>query len=173
MKLRTLIVGVAGLVFSLSSLAMSANFKIDNPADTIDNPVDKMYNPATRINNPAANIYNPADRMDNPNPLSPPTQPVPQQAAAKGSSSAITASEKTSQTNRTIPHKSYTFKGVRTYIVAAKNAFTRDDYVEFIAITEDALRRINAGTLKASNKSKQTLLKYKKFGYGLLENDEE
>jgi hypothetical protein len=42
-----------------------------------------------------------------------------------------------------------------------------------ISITEDALRRISAGTLKASKKTKQKLAKYKVLGYGLLEKNED
>jgi hypothetical protein len=41
--------------------------------------------------------------------------------------------------------------------------------MEFIAIAEDAVRRINAGTLNASGKNRQQLLRYKVFGYKLLE----
>lgn len=55
----------------------------------------------------------------------------------------------------------------------AKKAFAQDDYLDFLSITEDALRRINAGTLKASKKAKQKLDKYKVFGYGLLEKNED
>jgi hypothetical protein len=34
------------------------------------------------------------------------------------------------------------------------------------------VRRINAGTLKASKKNRQQLIRYKVFGYGLLEKNE-
>jgi hypothetical protein len=37
-----------------------------------------------------------------------------------------------------------------------------------VYITEEALKRISAGTLKASKKEKQPLVKYKNAGYGLL-----
>jgi hypothetical protein len=45
--------------------------------------------------------------------------------------------------------------------------------MELISITEDALRRINAGTLKASKKTERKLAKYKVLGYGLLEENED
>lgn len=138
-------------------------YTIDNPADKINNPANKIYNPASKINNPASNIYNPASRMDNPNPLSPPTQPIP----------ADQTKELHSKPKVTIPHKNYHFKTVKVYIREAKKAFNQDNYIRFLSITEDALRRINAGKLKASYKAKQKLEKYKLFGYGLLEKEKE
>lgn len=60
---------------------------------------------------------------------------------------------------------------MKAYIDEAKKAFNQDNYLRFISITEDALRRISAGTLKASEKTKQKLEKYKAFGYGLLEKE--
>jgi hypothetical protein len=45
--------------------------------------------------------------------------------------------------------------------------------MEFLSITEDALRRISAGTLKASKKTERKLVRYKVFGYGLLEKNED
>lgn len=101
--------------------------------------------------------------MDNPNPLSPPTQPVPAEKLKE---------QLKTQPRLAIPRKSYHFKTVRAYIYEAKKAFNQDDYMKFLSISEDALRRINAGTLKASEKAKQKLEKYKLFGYGLLANDQ-
>jgi hypothetical protein len=147
---------------------MSAVYTIDNPADRIHNPADKIYNPATNINNPASNIYNPASRMGNPNPLSPPTQPVPTTPPAEQVKEQLQT-----QPRFAIPHKHYHFKTVKAYIDEAKKAFNQDNYLRFISITEDALRRISAGTLKASEKTKQKLEKYKAFGYGLLEKEKE
>lgn len=162
---------VIAVVLCLNAPATAAMHTIDNPAEKISNPADKMYNPATQVNNPASNIYNPATRRDNSNPLSPPTQPVPQATTPEVTTTTKPVEEikEQPQTKPTIPQKSYYFKTVRAYINAAKKAFAQDDYVEFIAITEDALRRISAGTLKASKKTRQKLVKYKVFGYGLLE----
>jgi hypothetical protein len=157
------------LVLCLQIPAAAANFTIDNPAGRIKNPADRMYNPATQTNNPAANIYNPAKQADNPNPISPPTQLLPPPAAT-----VVTAKPAEKAAVRpVIPQKSYGYKTVKAYIDAAKKAFFRDDYSEFLAVTEDALRRIDAGTLKASKKTKQKLARYKVFGYGLLEKSEE
>lgn len=170
MTLTRLFIGAAAIVISLHTPVLSANFAIDNPAD-------KTYNPATDIKNPASNIYNPAAHMDNPSPISPPTQPIPQKTVTKQTTKTIPAEQiKERQQTRpklTIPHKRYSFKTVSAYMAAAKNAFNRDDYMEFLSITEDALGRINAGTLRASKKTKQKLVKYKAFGYGLLEKNEE
>ncbi|MBC7961649.1 MAG: hypothetical protein H7Y05_01750 [Steroidobacteraceae bacterium] len=184
MTQRRLAAGIAAILFSLPIPAMSANFtidnpaeKINNPADKIKNPADKIYNPASQIKNPASNIYNPASRMDNPSPISPPTQPVPQPTVAKEITKKIPAGQikkrPLRQTRLAIPQKSYNLKTVGAYVIAAKKAFIRDNYPEFLSITEDALRRISAGTLTASKKAKQKLVKYKVFGYGLLENDKE
>ncbi|MBL0225786.1 MAG: hypothetical protein IPQ16_09495 [Geobacteraceae bacterium] len=165
-----------GAVFALclGVPAAAEMYTIKNPAEKINNPADKIYNPATQVKNPAANIYNPATRMNSPDPLSPPTQPVIQQAAPETPSARPeTLSNKKPQPKPAVPHKKYDFKTVSAYINAAKRAFSRDDYREFIAITEDALRRIDAGTLKASRKSKQRLSGYKIFGYGLLEKNED
>jgi hypothetical protein len=160
MKLKRLATGIAVTVITLQTPAMSAIYTIDDPANKIKNPGNKIYNPASRINNPASNIYNPASRMDNPNPLSPPTQPI---------SAEQTKEQLQSQPKVTISHKSYHYKTVKAYINEAKKAFNGDNYIEFLSITEDALRRINAGKLKASDKAKQKLEKFKVFGYGLLE----
>lgn len=141
--------------------ALSAIYKIDDAADRIKNPANKIYNPATDIKNPASNIYNPAGRMDDPNPLSPPTQVVPKPTDPASGQPLL-------RSKPSIPQKNYNFKSVKLYIVAIKKAFNKDDYVEFLSITEDALQRINDGTLKASQKNKLKLEKYKKFGYGLL-----
>jgi len=167
MALTTLATGIAVLVITLHTPAMAATFTIDNPADKIDNPAgriknpaNKIDNPASRIDNPASNIYNPASQMADPNPLSPPTQ----QRSAEQPKEQMQP-----QYGITIPEKHYHFKTVKAYILEAKKAFNQDDYIEFLSITEDALRRINAGKLKASNKAKQKLEKYRSFGYGLLE----
>jgi hypothetical protein len=167
MTLGRVAVAIA-LVLGPCSLGTGADYTIQNPADKIRNPADKMYNPATQINNPATNIYSPAAQMDNPNPLSPPTQPLTKIPTAAAEKPVVPPRKPLP----TIPKKQYSFKRVREYLTAAKKAFSQDDYLEFLAITEDALRRIDAGTLKASKKSQQKLLKYKTFGYGLLETDE-
>jgi hypothetical protein len=152
MTLRRLATGIAAIL-CLNAPARAAMYKIDNPA---------------------SNIYNPAARMNNPNPLSPPTQPVPQPTVTE-----VTTTKPAKQIKEqprpksTIPQKSYYFKTVRAYINAAKKAFVQDDYMEFLSITEDALRRISAGTLKASKKTERKLAKYKVFGYGLLEKNED
>jgi hypothetical protein len=176
MPLIKLAAGIA-VVLCLHSPATAAMYTIDNPAEKISNPADKMYNPATQVNNPASKVYNPATRMDNPNPLSPPTPPVPQSTVTEGATTTKPAQQIKEQPQArpkaAIPQKSYYLKTVREYIAAAKKAFNREDYREFLSITEDALRRIRAGTLKASQKSKQTLAKYKVFGYGLLEKNED
>jgi hypothetical protein len=151
---RRLAAGIAAVALSMHTSAMSANFTIDNPA---------------------ANIYNPAAHMDNPSPLSPPTQPVPPPGASKEIPASIPAGQtrerQQSQPKLAIPHKSYHLKTAGAYVAAAKKAFSRDDHTAFLSITEDALRRINAGTLRAADKTKQTLVRYRTFGYGLLEKD--
>lgn len=127
------------------------------------------------IDNPASNIYNPATRMNNPNPLSPPTQPVPKPTVTEVTTTTKPAKQSKEQPrpNSVIPQKSYYFKTVTAYINAAKKAFARDDYMGFLSITEDALRRISAGTLKASKKTERKLAKYKVFGYELLKENED
>jgi hypothetical protein len=154
----------------VNASAMAAMYTIKNPAEKINNPADKMYNPATEIKNPAANIYNPATRINDPNPQSPPTQSP---ASTTTKTEILVKEQPPSMPTPDIPQKSYNLKTAKAYINAAKKAFTQDDYIEFLSITEDALRRISVGTLKASKKSKQKLAKFKKFGYGLLEQDEE
>jgi predicted DNA-binding protein len=153
MLLRRLAAGIAAIL-SLNAPARGAMYKIDNPA---------------------SNIYNPATRMDNPNPLSPPTQPVPQPAVTEVTPATKPAKQIKEQPRprSAIPRKSYYFKTAGAYIKAAKKAFTQDDYMEFLSITEDALRRISAGTLKASKKTERKLVRYKVFGYGLLEKNED
>jgi len=136
-------------------------YSIENPADKISNPANKIYNPATDIKNPAS-------RMDNPNPLSPPTHTDPATKPADQIKKKVLTRPRLA-----IPHKSYHFKSVRAYINAAKKAFSQDDYLKFLSVTEDALRRINAGKLSASDKAIQQLEKYKLFGYGLLEMEKE
>jgi hypothetical protein len=168
MTVRKSAAGIATLVLCLYTPALPAMYTIENPADKIKNPADKIYNPATDIKNPASTIYNPASRMDNPNPLSPPNQPVPATVPADQIKGQVPTKPR-----RAIPHKSYHFKTVEAYIRAAKKAFSKDDYLEFLSVTEDALRRIRAGTLEASEQAKQKLKKYKIFGYGLLETGKE
>lgn len=167
------IIHVISAVICLNAPATAAMYTINNPAEKITNPADKMYNPATQVKNPAANIYNPATRMNNPDPLSPPTQAEPQPAVTEATISKRPAKKiKELPANKAnIPAKNYNFKTEREYVIAAKKAFVKDDYTEFISITEDALRRIRAGTLKASRKTKQQLTRYKVFGYGLLEKN--
>lgn len=162
--------GIA-LLFCVYAPAMAAMDAIKNPADKIRNPADRMYNPATRINNPATNIYNPATGLDNPAPLSPPGQSAPQPAVT--AAPAVTKAAEQTLSRPVIPHQKYNFKTVKEYLDAAKKAFTRDDYIEFLSVTEAALRRIDAGKLKASPKARQKLDRYKAFGYGLLEEREE
>jgi hypothetical protein len=173
MTVRIATIGAVVVVFGLYVPVMSANYVIDNPADKIKNPAGTMYNPATHINNPAANIYNPADRMDNPSPLSPVTPAIPKPPVPNSMPAAVPAEQigkkPLSQATVAVPIKQYQFKTVAAYFTAAKKAFGRDDYGEFVAITDDALRRIRAGTLNASSRSKQKLLKYKAFGQGMLE----
>lgn len=151
MLLRRLATGIA-LMLCLNVPATAAMYEIDNPA---------------------SNIYNPASRMSNPNPLSPPTQPVPQPTATEATTATKPAKQSKEQPRprSAIPQKSYNFKTVTAYISAAKKAFVRDDYPEFLSITEDALRRIRAGTLKASKKTERKLDKYKALGYGLLDKN--
>lgn len=166
MSLKRCLAGCAAL-FLLCLPAAADMYSIQNPAGKINNPADKMYNPATQVNNPAANIYNPASRMLGPDPLSPPTQPLVTEAAPTARPEKRGKDQQ--RLKPVIPRKSYYYKTVGKYISSAKKAFTRDDYTEFLAITEDALRRIHAGTLKASTKTRQKLVNYRKFGYGLLE----
>jgi hypothetical protein len=165
--------GVA-LAFCLcsSAQATAAMYVIENPASKISNPADRMSNPATQTNNPAANIYNPGDRMDNPNPLSPPVKPAPATTATATPAAATPARTPLVQQQRRtaeLPRKKYLYKTVAGYLAAAKKSFSDDDYREFLSITEAALRRIDAGTLKASTKTRLKLQKYRTFGYGLLE----
>jgi len=155
MTKRRLAAGIAAILF-LNAPARGAMYKIDNPA---------------------SNIYNPAARMNDPNPVSPPTQPQPLPKPTVTEATTATKPAKQikeqPQPRPAVPQKSYYFKTAGAYINAAKKAFARDDYIEFLSITEDALRRIGAGTLKASMKTKQKLVRYKAFGYGLLEKNED
>jgi hypothetical protein len=161
------------VILSLSAAVSAEMYKIKNPAEKINNPADKIYNPATQINNPAANVYNPATRMNEANPLSPPTQPVPKFPATEVTTATAPTKLNKEPSRPAIPQKSYYFKTAKEYVTAAKKAFVQDDYLEFLSITDDALRRIQAGTLKASKKTRQQLAKYKEFGYGLLEKNDE
>jgi hypothetical protein len=165
-------VGIVGGVCLIEPVS-AAMYTIENPAAKISNPADTMYNPATQVNNPASNIYNPAARMDNPDPLSPPTQAVTQPIPTEAKTAQRPAKRILVQPHPKpdIPQKSYYLKSVSAYIRAAKKAFAQDNYAEFISITEDALRRIESGTLKASKKAKHQLESYKIFGYGLLEKN--
>jgi hypothetical protein len=162
------------LCLNETAAATAAMYVIENPADKISNPANTMSNPAAQTNNPASNIYNPGARMDNPSPISPPTQPLPK-TTAKAAAPAVGAASPEHQARDQkrfkpeIPQKKYYFKTVGEYVAAAKKSFAKDDYVEFLSVTEDALRRINAGTLKASAGMKHKLHNYKTFGYGLLE----
>jgi hypothetical protein len=165
---------MAALVLCLNgSASRAAMYVIENPGSKISNPADKMYNPAAQSNNPASNIYNPGARMDNANPLSPPTQTVTAPAdAAQGTASAATPGKQTGEEKKyrpAIPQKKYYYKTVEAYVRAAKSSFSKDDFVEFLSITEDALRRIDSGTLQASANIRHKLQNYKAFGYGLLE----
>lgn len=173
MNVRIVTIGAVVVVIGLLLPVLAAMHVIDNPADKIKNPAGTMYNPATQINNPASKIYNPADRADNPDPLSPVTPAVPKPPVTNNMPVAVPAEQigkrPLSQATVAVPIKRYHFKTVGLYFSAAKKSFGRDDYSEFVSITDDALRRIRAGTLTASNKSKQKLLKYKAFGQSLLE----
>jgi len=153
MHLRKSTTGIA-VILCLSTPARGAMYEIDNPA---------------------SNIYNPASRINNPNPLSPPTKPVPRPTVTETTTATKPANQSKEQPRprSTIPQKSYYFKTATAYINAAKKAFARDDYMEFLSITEDALRRISAGTLKASKKTERKLAKYKVLGYGLLDKNED
>jgi len=170
MRKLTVLIALA-LCLTASAAATAAMYVIENPASTINNPAGNMYNPATQSNNPASNIYNPGTRLDSRNPLSPPTPPVPKSTAATTATSAAPATAKPArqQYKPEIPQKKYYYKSVGAYIRAAKKSFSDDDYVEFLSITEDALRRIDAGTLKASANIKHKLSNFKTFGYGLLD----
>jgi hypothetical protein len=134
-----------------------------------------------KIENPASNIYNPADRMNDPNPLSPPTQPVPQPAAPKETTTTPAATTTTPPPpeqvkeqrgpyrKRGVPHRRYSFKTAKAYLAAADKAYNRGDYRRFLSLSEDALNRIRAGTLAASKKTKQKLIRNRAIGRGLLE----
>ena len=154
MTLRRLATGIAAIL-CLYAPARAAMYKIDNPA---------------------SNIYNPAARMNNPNPLSPPTKPAPQPIVKEETTTTkpvepkpVKQIKEQPQSNPTIHKKKYYSKTARVYIIAAKIAFDKDDYNKVVAITEDALRRISAGKLKASKKEKLKLVNYKTVGYALLQ----
>lgn len=177
MTLRKL-TAAGAVVLCMTASAGAAMNPIQNPADSIRNPADTMTNPAAQIYNPASKSYNPASRVDSSSPLSPPTppvsvQPVPRPPVAVAAPAPQPAPKLTQQTRPqpgpAIQVKRYGFKTAGAYVNAAKQAFIRDDYGAFISITEDALRRISAGTLKSSLKTKQKLIKYRVCGYGLLE----
>ncbi|MDD2899282.1 MAG: hypothetical protein PHI31_11285 [Desulfuromonadaceae bacterium] len=177
MEKRIVASGIAALLLGLYSPVMSAMYSIENPADKIYNPAGKMRNPASDIKNPADTIHNPAAHMDNPNPLSPVTPQVVHQPDIKEATTSDTAELIKAPLHPhlkiALPRKNYHFKTEKAYLAAAKNAFIRDNYREFVSITEDALRRIDAGTLRASSKTKRTLDKYRKYGYGMLEKGDD
>jgi hypothetical protein len=164
---------ICAAVLCLILPASAAMYTIENPAAKIINPADTMYNPATQIKNPASTIYNPAARMNNPDPLSPPTPVVAPPVAAEPKTVPRPAKRIVvqPQLRPEIPPKNYNFKSVTAYIQVAKKAFVSDNYAEFISITEDALRRIESGTLKSSKKTRQRLEKYRNFGYALLDKN--
>lgn len=172
MRGRDAVAGFAVAV-CLIAPATAAMYVIENPAAKIVNPADTMYNPASQVNNPAATIHNPAARMDNPNPLSPPTPVVTPPAAVEPKAVPRPAKQilVQKQLKPEIPQKNYNFKSVKAYVQAAKKAFVRDNYTEFISITEDALRRIQSRTLTSSQKTRQQLEKYRNFGYVLLDKN--
>jgi hypothetical protein len=149
----------------------AAMYVIENPAGKISNPADRMYNPATQPSNPASNIYNPGTRLDERSPLSPPTPPEQKATATAAPEAPVVANKgQTGRRGQTqIPRKKYYLQSAGAYVRAAKKAFTEDNFVEFVAITEDALARINAGTLKASAQLRHKLNQYKTFGYGMLQ----
>jgi len=133
-------------------------------------PVSAGVNP---IQNPAANIYNPASRMDNPNPLTPPSPVTPPEPPAKSVTIVpeppVQLQPKAQPTPKpVVTPKTYNLTTDKAYIIAANKAYANNDNLEFLAITEEALRRINAGTLKATKKSRQTLEKYKQLGNRIL-----
>jgi len=155
--MRTLAAGII-IVSCLNTPAMAEMFKIENPA---------------------SNIYNPATRMDNPNPISPPTQPAPQSTVTEAtpipvpSPKAITQFKEQPHSQPYPKHytqnRSYQFKTAKEYIDSAKIYFKRKDYKKALSITEEALRRIKSGTLKASKKTKQKLNEYRISGYNHLD----
>jgi hypothetical protein len=151
MLMRILPIGIV-LLLSLNAPAIAEMYKIDNPA---------------------SNIYNPATRIDNPNPISPPTQPVPQPVVTEATTTRKPATQikeqPQSQPKHNISNKSYHFKTAAEYIDAAKKSFNSKDYKKVLSITEEALSRIRSGTLKASRKTKQKLNEYRASGYRLLE----
>ena len=157
---------VIAIMTTIATSLMAADYTIRNPADKIDNPAGRMSNPAETIHNPAANITNPSDQLANPDPVRPlrQTEAKPKEAAAPATPTPAPP---------VVPARYYTYKRVREYLDAAKRAFGKDDYLEFTALTEDALRRINSGGLKASKKTVRKLEKFKAFGYAMLTRDED
>jgi hypothetical protein len=127
-----------------------------------------------KIENPASNIYNPADRMGDPNPLTPPTQPVPQPAAPKETTTTMppppeqVREQPAPHQELAVPHKSSSFITAKAYLAAADKAFNKGDYRKFLSMSEEALGRIRAGTLTATKKAKQKLLRNRALGRELL-----
>lgn len=170
MSMIKIAAGIAA-IFWLSTPATAAMYRIENPADTIKNPADKMYNPATTKNNPSANIQNPASGMDDPDALAPPGKPGTAPRVAKVSGTASKQSKDQPGPHTTVvPRKNHHFKNVSTYLKTAERSFALEDHLGLISISEDALRRIAAGTLKASKKTKKTFLMYQAYGYAALES---
>ncbi|GFE61957.1 hypothetical protein [Geobacter sp. AOG2] len=138
-----------------------------------------------KIENPASNIYNPADRMDKPNPLSPPTQPVPPPPPSPPKETTAPPAATTTpppppeqvkerpvpHQERAVPHKRYSFTTVKAYLTAADKAYKKRDFRRFLSLNEEALHRIRTGTLTATNRAKQKLLRNKALGRALLERD--
>jgi hypothetical protein len=167
MKVATRTILTIFLQLCTVAAAPAANYTINNPADKIFNPADRMYNPSTEIKNPATTITNPAEQIStDPSPAAPGAQP-----AAKLTEQVQPAADK--KAGPVVEKKYYTFKKVRDYINAAKKAFVKDDILEFVALIEDAQRRIASGSLKASAKTVKKLAKYRAFGYALLEPDKD
>lgn len=128
-----------------------------------------------KIENPASNIYNSADRMSGPNPLSPPTQPVPQPTAPKEATTTTppppeqVREQRAPHQERAVPHKSTFFTTANAYLAVADKAYNKGDYSRFLTMSEEALSRIRTGTLTATKKAKQKLLRNRALGRKLLE----
>jgi predicted S18 family serine protease len=128
-----------------------------------------------KIENPASNIYNPADRMNDPNPLSPPTQPVPQPTAPKEATTTTppppeqVREQRAPEQERAVPYKRSSFTTAKAYLAAADKAYNKGDYRRFLSMSEEALSRIRTGTLTASKKAKQKLVRNRALGRKLLE----
>jgi hypothetical protein len=124
-----------------------------------------------KIENPASNIYNPAERMNDPNPLSPPNQPVPQPTAPIDTTppQEQVKEQRVPHQERAVPHNSSSFTTAKAYLTAANTAYNKGDYRRFLTMSEEALSRIRTGTLTATKKAKQKLLRNRDLGRKLLE----